>query len=115
LTDVAAPENEVSGTRRIQLDVAGMSCGMCAASIQRKLNKIDGVRASVSFASKVANVEAGDGVTVAELCDVVRKAGYGAEQRSIVTVDSDALDTRRAGGPLQRLLASAFGWMTFRW
>lgn len=84
---------------------------MCAASIQRKLNKIDGVRASVSFASRAATIEASGGVTVAELCDAVRKAGYGAEQRSVVTVEIDDPDTRRAGGPLQRLLAR---WVGFR-
>lgn len=88
---------------------------MCAASIQRKLNKIDGVRASVSFGSRAATVEASGDVTVAELVDAVRKAGYGAEQRSVVTVDSDDPDTRRAGGPLQRLLTLVFRWMTFRW
>ncbi len=87
---------------------------MCALSIQRKLNKIDGVRASVSFASKSATVEASGGVTVAELCDTVRKAGYGAEQRSAVAVEGGDRDTRRAGGPLQRLFALVLHWITFR-
>ena len=73
------------------------------------------MRASVSFASRAATVEASGDVTVAELCDTVRKAGYGAEQRSVVTVECDDPDTRHAGGPLRRLLTLVFRWMTFRW
>jgi cation-transporting P-type ATPase A/B len=88
---------------------------MCAARIRNKLNKIDGVRASVNFNTSVATVEASGDVTVAELCDAVRKAGYGAEKRSVVTIESDDPDTLLAGGPLRRLLTLVFRWMTFRW
>jgi copper chaperone CopZ len=114
LADVAAPENAVSGVRRVQLDVTGMSCGMCAARIRNKLNKIDGVHASVDFGTRVATIEASRDVEVSDLCDAVRQAGYGAEQRFAMTADSDDSGIRFGPGPLRRLLMLIFRWMTFR-
>lgn len=105
LTNVESGGETVSDTRRIELDVTGMTCVMCAAHIRHKLKRIDGVRATVGFSSGVATIETSGNATAAELCDVVRKAGYGAEVRSVVAIASDGRSTGLARSPLQRLVA----------
>ena len=62
----------------VQLDIDGMTCASCAARIEKKLNKVDGVEASVNYATERATVEAPDSLTTAELIAVVEQAGYGA-------------------------------------
>lgn len=78
----ALPEDEASGVRRIELDVTGMSCRACSGRVQRTLNKIDGVQASVDLGTRIATIDASQDVTVAELCAAVQRAGYGATERS---------------------------------
>ncbi|HEY2695786.1 MAG TPA: heavy metal translocating P-type ATPase [Pseudonocardiaceae bacterium] len=65
-------------SERIELDIAGMTCASCANRIERKLNKLSGVRASVNFATERATVEHPAGITVDRLLDTVRAAGYQA-------------------------------------
>ncbi|MFI9508012.1 heavy metal translocating P-type ATPase [Nocardia sp. NPDC052566] len=64
---------------RISLNVSGMSCAACATRVERKLNKVDGVTASVNYATGVATIDAADGVTSEQLCAEVVSAGYGAQ------------------------------------
>nr|WP_267626204.1 MULTISPECIES: heavy metal translocating P-type ATPase [Gordonia] len=68
--------------QRIQLDVTGMTCGACAARVERKLNKVDGVKASVNYATRVATIDAVADVNADSLCEVVDASGYGASVRS---------------------------------
>ncbi len=63
-------------------DIEGMTCASCAARIERKLNKLDGVDASVNFATETVQVDHPDGVSVAELADVVAAAGYRAIEQT---------------------------------
>ena len=67
--------------RRVELDVSGMTCGACANRVQTRLNKLDGVRASVNYATRVATVDAPEGTSLSDLCDVVERAGYQAQLR----------------------------------
>lgn len=62
----------------IELSIDGMTCASCANRIERKLNKIDGVTATVNFATEKARVAYGDGVTPEELVGTIEKAGYQA-------------------------------------
>ncbi|WP_327120457.1 heavy metal translocating P-type ATPase [Nocardia sp. NBC_01730] len=63
---------------RISLAVTGMSCAACATRVERRLNKVDGVTASVNYATGVATIDAAEGVTAEQLCAEVDAAGYGA-------------------------------------
>ncbi|WP_267130407.1 heavy metal translocating P-type ATPase [Gordonia crocea] len=71
----------LNAPQRIQLDVSGMTCGACAARVEKKLNRVEGVRATVNYATRVATIDANPEISAAALCDVVDKAGYGAAER----------------------------------
>ncbi|PMC61908.1 copper-translocating P-type ATPase [Corynebacterium xerosis] len=62
----------------VDLDIMGMTCASCANRIERKLNKLDGVTASVNYATERAHVTAPDGYDPQLLLDTVDAAGYGA-------------------------------------
>src|SRR5690349_14808725 len=62
----------------IELAIGGMTCASCANRIERKLNKLDGVTASVNYATEKARVHAPDGVDPATLVATVEAAGYRA-------------------------------------
>lgn len=66
--------------RDIELDITGMTCASCAARIEKKLNRVDGVTASVNYATEKALVRASAPITVGELVGVVEKTGYGATE-----------------------------------
>ncbi|MGT2426217.1 heavy metal translocating P-type ATPase [Amnibacterium kyonggiense] len=61
----------------VELDIAGMTCSACATRIERKLGKLDGVTASVNFATERATVVGLGGDTAAGIA-AVEKAGYRA-------------------------------------
>ncbi|WP_237162899.1 heavy metal translocating P-type ATPase [Mycolicibacterium mucogenicum] len=85
-----------------------MTCGACAARVERMLNKMPGVRASVNFGTRVATVDALPEIADTELCDVIRKAGYDAEPRSgAIAGDRDDEDLSHARYLLRRLLVAA--------
>ena len=62
----------------VEFAVSGMTCGACAARIQDQLNKIDGVDASVNYATETATVRTRFGIQTDELIQAVEEAGYGA-------------------------------------
>jgi Cu+-exporting ATPase len=63
----------------VELQIGGMTCASCAARIEKKLNKIDGVTATVNFATEKARVEYGEDVTADQLVQTIEDAGYSAE------------------------------------
>ncbi len=65
-------------TTTVELDIAGMTCASCAQRVEKKLNRLDGVTASVNLATDRATAQVPDGVTPADLIATVEKAGYGA-------------------------------------
>jgi Cu+-exporting ATPase len=64
--------------RTIELDVQGMTCASCAARIEKKLNRIEGVNATVNYATEKATVHAGSGTTAQNLIETIEKTGYHA-------------------------------------
>ena len=65
-------------TTSTELDITGMTCASCANRIERKLNKVPGVTATVNYATEKAKVSFGDDVGAEDLLAVVESAGYGA-------------------------------------
>ncbi|MEU1800685.1 heavy metal translocating P-type ATPase [Streptomyces sp. NPDC019937] len=65
---------------RVELAIGGMTCASCAARIEKKLNRLDGVTATVNYATEKAQVSYGSGVEVADLIATVVKTGYTAEE-----------------------------------
>lgn len=72
--------NQATQIRResVELDISGMTCASCAARVEKKLNKLDGVSASVNYATEKARVLAPLGTRVEDLIGAVEQAGYGA-------------------------------------
>ena len=64
--------------RGLELMIGGMTCGSCAARIENKLNRLDGVTATVNFATQKARVSVPDSVTHEDLVRAVEQAGYTA-------------------------------------
>ncbi|KAA0095235.1 Cu(2+)-exporting ATPase [Mycolicibacterium sp. P1-18] len=62
----------------VTLALDGMTCASCAARIEKRLNKIDGVRATVNFATEQAAVDFDEGVTTDDLVAAVQATGYTA-------------------------------------
>jgi len=75
---------------RIRLDVDGMTCASCAARIERKLNKLDGVTATVNYATEAATVSFDPrAVSVDDLIATVERVGYSASLPTDATEASD--------------------------
>ncbi|HET6285668.1 MAG TPA: heavy metal translocating P-type ATPase [Amycolatopsis sp.] len=69
----------VGTSQRVELAIGGMTCASCAARVERKLNKVDGVSASVNYATEKAQVDFPAAVSVDDLVGVVESAGYTAQ------------------------------------
>ncbi|MQY19638.1 heavy metal translocating P-type ATPase [Nocardia macrotermitis] len=65
--------------RSIELEIGGMTCASCAARIEKKLNRIEGVTASVNYATEKALVSFPDSVSPAQLIERVVDTGYTAQ------------------------------------
>ena len=57
---------------------AGMTCASCAARIEKKLNRMPGVRASVNYATETAHVVLPEGTTVEDAIGTIEATGYTA-------------------------------------
>jgi P-type Cu+ transporter len=100
-----------SSPGQIELQIGGMTCASCAARIEKKLNKIDGVTATVNFATEKAHVEYVGDVSPDQLVAVVEEAGYKAELPTPdVAIIDDTATLRGEQDPTaslrQRLLVS---------
>ncbi|MFZ7086550.1 heavy metal translocating P-type ATPase [Curtobacterium sp. RRHDQ10] len=76
MTDTAASTDP--RTRAVELDLTGMTCASCANRIERRLNKLPGVQASVNYATEKASVLAPSDTDDTALIATVESAGYGA-------------------------------------
>ncbi|MFJ9596413.1 heavy metal translocating P-type ATPase [Streptomyces virginiae] len=96
----------------VELSIGGMTCASCAARIEKKLNRMDGVEATVNYATEKAHVSYGDGVRVADLIATVVKTGYTAEEPAPPAPAAGEEEPPAAPDPAlsalrQRLLVSA--------
>jgi len=65
-------------TSSIELDISGMTCASCAMRIEKRLNKLDGVSATVNYATEKARISTPPGYDATALITEVEKTGYGA-------------------------------------
>ena len=80
--------NAATPSNRLELPIEGMTCASCAARIERSLNRLDGVRATVNYATEQAAVDFDPAtVTQQDLLDAVRATGYTAR---LPTTDAQA-------------------------
>ncbi|MEU2787664.1 heavy metal translocating P-type ATPase [Streptomyces sp. NPDC007100] len=115
-----------SAQARVELAIGGMTCASCAARVEKKLNRMPGVSATVNFATEKARVEYGDEVSVDDLIATVEKTGYTAQRpappeppnaapvgasgeagRGLSESTQDGSDDREMGELRQRLIVSA--------
>lgn len=82
---------------RIELDIGGMTCASCANRIEKKLNRIDGVEASVNYATEKALVRAPAGFDPALLVAEVEKTGYTARVPQPPVDDDEPADPELTG------------------
>ena len=95
----ASPAAAAGGAvRAVDLAIGGMTCASCAARVEKKLNKLDGVTATVNFATGTARVSFPAAMPATGLISVVERVGYTA-----------ALPAPRRSEPAERMPAGAPG------
>jgi Cu+-exporting ATPase len=97
-------------SRPIELEIGGMTCASCAMRIEKKLNRLDGVTATVNYATEKARVLAGRDVDAseltAELIAEVEKAGYTAVLPHVEDADDPARADAATTSLRRRLLVA---------
>ncbi|NYD35068.1 Cu+-exporting ATPase [Actinomycetospora corticicola] len=68
----------LDGRASTQLAISGMTCASCAMRIEKKLNRLEGVTASVNYATENAHVDHPAGMSTGTLVETVEQLGYGA-------------------------------------
>jgi Cu+-exporting ATPase len=76
---MTATADQLAGDRSVELVIGGMTCASCAARIEKKLNKLDGVTATVNYATEKAKVTYAGTVTPQDLVATVEATGYTAD------------------------------------
>jgi Cu+-exporting ATPase len=74
----ATTDTPVAEALEVTLDLEGMTCASCAARVEKRLNRVDGVEATVNFATEQATVRCPSTTAPDELIAAVESAGYGA-------------------------------------
>ncbi|MFF2348473.1 heavy metal translocating P-type ATPase [Kitasatospora sp. NPDC058115] len=69
---------QAPASTEVELQIGGMTCASCAARIEKKLNRMDGVTATVNYATEKAKVNVTGAVEVADLIATVEATGYTA-------------------------------------
>jgi Cu+-exporting ATPase len=94
----------------VELEIGGMTCASCAARIEKRLNRLDGVTATVNYATEHATVQIPDGTAPADVIAAVEAAGYTAAVPKVATsepVEGSGIEPADETAPLrQRLLIS---------
>jgi Cu+-exporting ATPase len=73
----------------VDLDIDGMTCASCAARVERKLNKLPGVVATVNYATERAHISLPSDVSIADAIATVEATGYSASQPARIESQAD--------------------------
>ncbi|MFD5652800.1 heavy metal translocating P-type ATPase [Streptomyces sp. NPDC127039] len=93
-TTAAGPD---PGLAEVELLIGGMTCASCAARVEKKLNRMDGVTATVNYATEKARVSHPATTPVADLIATVVKTGYTAEEPAPPPEPADEADAGERG------------------
>jgi Cu+-exporting ATPase len=102
------PATATPSGRHVELQIGGMTCASCAVRIEKKLNKIDGVTATVNFATEKARVDYVGDVPPEQFVEAIEQAGYTAELPKPATPDTqiESSDDDATASLRRRLLIS---------
>ena len=96
--------------REVQLDITGMTCASCAMRIEKRLNKLDGVTATVNYATEKAKITVTSDVDTDDLVSAVEAVGYSAAIPSTSApsglIDDEPVESDSTAPLRQRLLMS---------
>ncbi|MDX2818741.1 heavy metal translocating P-type ATPase [Streptomyces sp. NPDC006207] len=110
VTPRIAAQAAPAGVTELELAIGGMTCASCAARIEKKLNRVDGVTATVNYATEKAKVAFGDGIGVGDVIAIVESTGYTAALPAPPVTDASREEPESAPGELtalrQRLLTA---------
>ncbi len=108
MTANAAPDNVVTSIAGaptvLELDIGGMTCASCAARVEKKLNRMPGVEASVNYATEQARVSLPEGTDVAAAIATVEATGYTATLPE-TPAERAAVDSDEAQAPDPELVS----------
>ena len=91
--------DQLAEARSVELVIGGMTCASCAARIEKKLNKLDGVSATVNYATEKAKVTYAGTVTPQDLVATVEATGYTA---ALPVPKVSSADPARAAGDAEQ-------------
>ncbi|MGW3508949.1 heavy metal translocating P-type ATPase [Streptomyces sp. NPDC000994] len=81
-----------SGAAEVELAIGGMTCASCAARIEKKLNRMDGVEATVNYATEKAKVTFREDIAVTDLIATVEATGYTAREPEPLRAEPERAD-----------------------
>ncbi|GGX65950.1 heavy metal translocating P-type ATPase [Streptomyces hiroshimensis] len=96
--------SSTTGTAEVELAIGGMTCASCAARIEKKLNRMEGVEATVNYATEKAKVVHAEDVSVDDLIATVVATGYTAEPPAPVRAEPAGAQEERPAGEGDELL-----------
>ncbi|TKS98280.1 heavy metal translocating P-type ATPase, partial [Streptomyces galbus] len=95
------------GGTAVELSIGGMTCASCAARVEKRLNRLDGVTATVNYATEKAKVTYAGEVSVADLIAAVEATGYTAREPVAEAPDAPGAEPVDALRPLRERLVTA--------
>ncbi|WP_114424124.1 heavy metal translocating P-type ATPase [Nocardioides houyundeii] len=102
-TETPTTTGATAATGDVELEISGMTCASCANRIERKLNKLDGVTASVNYATEKARVRFPESLDPEVLLDTVAAAGYSATLPAPPATTTDTAPADRRDQELEAL------------
>ena len=85
---MTATANRNKGTE-VDLDIGGMTCASCAARVEKKLNRMPGVSATVNYATERAHISLPEGTSITDAIATVEATGYSAAEPAVDIEDDE--------------------------
>src|SRR6056297_256902 len=91
----------------VDLDIGGMTCASCAARVEKKLNRMPGVTATVNYATERAHVELPEGLAISDAIATVEATGYSASEPAKEDAAQEAREDDEVSELRSRVIISA--------